>query len=230
MARCSDSPPAEIEKEIEEVNTHLQSCAQCRRDEFYFKQLSHAGDLLMPYQVSPNFNYRLETRLANAPAPLPLDFRPGIRKNHSWYFTLASGAALAVFALFFSPILSQKGVKQSPPADIQQSTASVSVPAPPVSSPFPLLGEVAQASERPELRLKPEFPIAAQFASAQSEPVRAGVDGEETSGWQDEYYWVGSSDRGLLMPARHYSQPAASRQSVLVLPTSGSSENVNIVY
>jgi len=228
LARCSDSPPVEIEKEIEEVNTHLQSCAECRRDEFYFKQLSHAGDLLMPYQVSSNFNFRLETRLANAPAPLPLDVRPGMRKNHSWYFTLASGAALAVLALFFSPILSQKQIKQSPPAVTEQTI--VSAPLPKVSTPFSLLDGVAQASERPELRLKPEFPLAAQFASAQSEPVRPGVDGEETSGWQDEYYWVGSSDRGLLMPARHYGQPVASNQSVLVLPTSGSSENVNIVY
>ena len=222
MARCSDSPPAEIEKE--EVSTHLQECCECRRDEFYFKQLSNTPDLLIPYQVSPNFNFRLETRLANAPVPLPLDVHPGIRKNHSWYFTLASGAALAVLALFFSPILSQKGAKQSPPANIQQST--VSVPTPKVSTPFSLLDGVAQASERPELRLKPEFPLAAQFATALSEPVRAGVDGEETNGWQDEYYWVGSSDRGLLMPARHYGQPALSSQSVLVLPASSIDQNV----
>jgi hypothetical protein len=222
LAKSFDQPLSDWQKQ--EVAEHLEGCRACRRDEFYFKQLSHISDLLIPYQVSPNFSYKLEIRMAHSERLPALKVKPGMRERHSWYFSLASASALAVLALLLAPWIGQKETEKLPPVVLE------STPAQELNQPFPLLAEEAQASERPAFRLRPESPLAAQFATALSEPIRPGFDGEESEGWQDEYYLVGSSDRGLLMPARHYGQPAASSQAVLLLPASTSSQEVNVVY
>ena len=222
LARSSDRPALLTN---EEVRAHLEACPDCRREEFYYKKLAQVGELVFPYEVSPNFNYRLEVKLANHPRLFPLKVSPGVRHRLGWYFSMGMTGALAVLALY---MVNRNG---SQPV----STASLGLEAPAPATqvytlPIPLFTETAQASERPVIRFKPESPLAAQFASASSEPLQPGVDGESEEGWEEAWVWVGDSESGFFIPVRRYRQSAAGSEPVLVLPAASTNQSVNIVY
>lgn len=223
LARSSDLPAL---LKNEKLRAHLECCPECRRQEFFQKQVADVHELIFPYEVSPNFNYRLDVKLANSPKPSPLRITPGVRHRIGFYFAMGATGALALLVLFIVnrpvQVPQHLAVVGPPPAQIAQPK--------PHKLPIPLFTESAQASERPQIRLKPESPIGAQFASAASEPVRAGVDGESPEGWQESWMWVGDSESGYFIPVRSYHQNVTSSEPVLLLPGSSPDQNVNIVY
>jgi len=221
LARSSDDPSLVDEGVIE----HLLSCPGCRRDEFYHKQVAKVGDLVFPYEVSPNFNYKLQVKLANRPRLSPLKVSPGVRHRLGWYFSMGMTGALTVLALYLA---NRNGSRPVPTASLGPEA-----PAPVTETytlPIPLFTETAQASERPEILLQPESPLAARFASASSEPLQPGVDGESVEGWEETWVWVGGSENGFFVPVRRYRQSSVSSEPVLLLPAVSTGQNVNIVY
>ena len=209
----------------EEVRAHLEVCPDCRREEFYYKQLSDVRELVFPYEVSSNFNYKLEVKLANRPRLSILKISPGVRHRLGWYFSMGTTGALAVLALY---IVNRNGSQPVPTASLGPET-----PAPVAQTytlPIPLFTETVQASERPKMRLKLESPLAAQFASASSEPLQPGVDGDEKEGWEEAWVWVGDSENGFFIPVRRYRQSSVGSEPVLLLPAASTNQSVNIVY
>jgi len=224
LARSSDDPSLVDEGVI----AHLLSCPGCRRDEFYHKQVAKVGDLVFPYEVLPNFNYNLSVKLANRPRLEPLDAKPGIRHQVGWYVSMGFTGALAVLTMFAVSSINHSGNQLVNTASLGPET-----PAPGVQEyklPIPIFGEIAQASERPNFRFKPESPVAAQYASASSEPFRPGVDGESVEGWEDSWVWVGDTENGYFVPVRRYHQSPASSEPLLLLPAASTNQSVNIVY
>lgn len=224
MARSFDHPSL---LKDEEIQTHLEDCPDCRREEFYYKQLSNVHDLVFPYEVSPNFNYKLQVRLANSPQLAPLEIASG-KWRLRWYHSAGIAGAVAVLALLLAPMVYRTPLPPENLASVEPGT-----PTPAVlerTIPIPLFEGIAQASELPAFHLKPESPIAAQFASASSEPVRPGVDGESTEGWEESWVWMGDSDNGYFVPVRRYQQSSVSSEPVLLLPAASTNQSVNIVY
>jgi hypothetical protein len=214
---------------FQELNEHLQACAECRRAEFYLKQVGDSKDLLMPYQVSPVFNYRLQIRMAQrASRPFePLNVRPGVRPARHWSVSMAGMAALAVLIILGLPLVSRD-------SGTPDNSAAVNTEAPVVqerpSLPFTLLDGVAQASQPRQIRFKPETPLAAQYATALSEPLKPGIDGEGIESWVDELVWMGNSEQGVFVPVRRYRHSGGANESVLLLPASSSAQDLNGVY
>ncbi len=228
MAGSFDFPPTG--PDYQQVAEHLNACLECRKEEFYLKQVANAKDLLKPYEVSPVFNYRLQIRMAQmASLPLePLDVRPGVRPARHWSVSLAGAAALAVLITFALPMISRDaGTPVSPVA--VNSEAPVVVDEKP-SLPFTLLDGVAQASQPRQIRFKPETPLAAQYATALSEPLQPGVDGEGNCRCVDELVWMGNSEQGVFVPVRRYQHSGGASESVLLLPASSTAQDLNGVY
>lgn len=234
LARSSDQPTLVNHPDI---RAHLEACQDCRREEFYYKQLAHVPNLVFPYEVSPNFNYKLSIKLANRPAFEPLDAKPGIRRRVGWYVSMGLTGVFAALAMFAVSSINHSGNQPTSVAAVDtEGAASVQQPA--IQLPIPIFGEIAQASERPAFNYKPESPIAAQYASASSEPVRPGVDGEAVQSWEESWVWVGDAENGYFVPVRRYNQsPAASpstalgtSEPVLLLPAASTNQSINIVY
>jgi hypothetical protein len=234
LARSSDQPTLVNHPDVQ---AHLQICAECRREEFYFKQLANVPNLVFPYEVSPNFNYRLGVKLANRPAFEPLRARPGIRRRAGWYVSMG---LTGVFAALAMVAVSSLNHSTNPPVQVASVGTDGAFTVQPVENklPIPIFGEIAQASERPAFSFKPESPIAAQYAAASSEPVRPGVDGEAVLSWEESWVWVGDAENGYFVPVRRYNQATVSSPStalgtsepVLLLPAASTVQNVNIVY
>ena len=224
LARSSDDSSLVDEGVI----AHLLFCPGCRRDEFYHKQVAKVGELVFPYEVSSNFNYKLQVKLANSPKLEPLDAKPGIRHQVGWYVSMGFTGAMAVLAMFAVSMINHSA---NQPANVASVSPGISAPATPeYKLPIPIFGEIAQASERPNFRFKPESPVAAQYASASSEPVRPGVDGEMVQDWEESWVWVGDTENGYFVPVRRYQQSSVSSEPVLLLPAVSTSQTVNIVY
>lgn len=224
LARSSDAPSLVDEGVIE----HLLSCPGCRRDEFYHKQVSKVGDLVFPYEVSSNFNFKLQVKLANSPKLEPLAARLGIRRQVGWYVAMGFTGAFAVLTMF-----AVSGIDPNGEQSVNLNSLGTENPIPALQEyklPIPVFGEIAQASERPNFRFTPESPVAAQYASASSEPFRPGVDGEALQTWEESWVWVGDTENGYFVPVRRYQQSSAGSEQVLLLPASSTSQSVNIVY
>lgn len=226
LARSSDQPTLVNHPD---VRAHLQICAECRREEFYFKQLANVPNLVFPYEVSPNFNYKLGVKLANHPALEPLSARPGIRRRVGWYVSMGLTGVFAALAMFAVSSFNHSSNQPAPVAS-SGTDGAFTVQEPMYQLPIPIFGEIAQASERPAFSFKPESPIAAQYAAASSEPVRPGVDGEAVLSWEESWVWVGDSENGYFVPVRRYNQAGVSSDPVLLLPAASTVQNVNIVY
>lgn len=230
LARSSDQPTLLNNPEL---RAHLEECPDCRREEFYYKQLANVCELVFPYEVSPNFNYKVQVKLANSPPLKPLKARPGIRRQVGWYVSMGLTGAFVVLAMFAASINEFAG-NRSPSTAQGPEAAGPSVQQPKYKLPVPIFGEIAQASERPVFNYKPESPIATQYASASSQPVKPGVDGESVQNWEESWVWVGDAQNGYFVPVRRYKQPAASSpssaQALLLLPVSAGDQNVNVVY
>lgn len=226
LARSSDQPTLVNNPE---VRVHLEECQDCRREEFYYKQLANVPNLVFPYEVAPNFNYNLSIKLANRPALKPLDAKPGIRRRVGWYVSMGLTGAMAVLTMFAVSSINHSG---NQPASVATVGTEVSAPVqqPEYKLPIPLFGEIAQASERPAIHFTPESPIAAQYASASSEPVRPGVDGEAVQSWEESWVWVGDSENGYFVPVRRYNQSSAGSGPVLLLPAASTSQDVNVIF
>ncbi len=226
MARSSDQPTLVNNPDVQ---AHLEDCPDCRREEFYFKQLANVPNLVFPYEVAPNFNYRLSIKLANHPALEPLEAKPGIRRRVGWYVSMGVTGALAVLTMFAVSSINHSG---NQPVDLATVGTEVSAPVsePQYTLPIPIFGEIAQASERPAFSFKPESPLAAQYASASSQPVRPGVDGEAVQTWEESWVWVGDAENGYFVPVRRYNQSPVSSEPFLLLPAASTSQSINIVY
>jgi hypothetical protein len=227
LAGFSDYPP--VGPEYLQVKEHLEACLECRKEQFYLKQVANTKDLLKPYQVSPVFNYRLQIRMAQmASRPLePLSVRPGVRPARHWSASLAGAAALAVLITFALPMISRDAGTPVGPVAVNSEAPAVEEK---LSLPFALLDGVAQASQPRQIQFKPETPLAAQYATALSEPLKPGVDGEGIDGWVDELVWMGNSEHGVFVPVRRYQHSGGAGESVLFLPVSGAAQEVNGVY
>jgi hypothetical protein len=226
LARSSDQPTLVNHPD---VRAHLQICAECRREEFYFKQLANVPNLVFPYEVSPNFNYKLGVKLANQPVLEPLSARPGIRRRAGWYVSMG---LTGVFAALAMVAVSSLNHSTNQPVPVASTDTEVTVPVPPpqYTLPIPIFGEIAHASERSAFNFTPESPIAAQYAAASSEPVRPGVDGEAVLSWEESWVWVGDAENGYFVPVRRYNQATPSSEPALLLPAASTVQNVNIVY
>lgn len=235
LARSSDQPTLVNHPD---VRAHLEKCQDCRREEFYYKQLANVPNLVFPYEVSPNFNYKVQVQLVNRTKLEPLNARPGIRRRVGWYAAMGLTGAMAILTMFAVSSLNQSG---NQPVDVAavgpEGTAPGQQPAE-YTLPIPIFGEIAQASERPAFNFKPESPIAAQYASASSEPARPGVDGEAVQSWEESWVWVGDSENGYFVPVRRYNQSSASSPStalgtsdpVLLLPAASTNQDVNVIF
>lgn len=222
LARSSDQPTLVNNPE---VRAHLEVCQDCRREEFYYKQLAHVPNLVFPYEVAPNFNYKLQVKLANQPALEPLSARPGIRRRVGWYVSMGLTGVFAALAMFAVNSLNHSVNQPAQVASVGTETA-----APQYTLPIPIFGEIAQASERASFYVRPESPIAAQYASASSEPVRPGVDGEAVQSWEESWVWVGDSENGYFVPVRRYNQSSNTSDPVLLLPAASTSQDVNVIF
>jgi len=225
LARSSDDPSLVDEGII----AHLLSCPGCRRDEFYHKQVAKVGDLVFPYEVSSNFNYKLQVKLANSPKLEPLDAKPGIRRQVGWYVSMGFTGAFAVLTMFAVSSINHSGNQPLNVATVG-TEVTVHVQQPENKLPIPIFGEIVQASERPNFRFTPESPVAAQYASASSEPFRPGVDGEAVQTWEESWVWVGDAENGYFVPVRRYHQSPAGSEPLLLLPAASTNQSVNIVY
>ena len=226
LARSSDQPTLVNNPE---VRAHLEVCQDCRREEFYYKQLAHVPNLVFPYEVAPNFNYKLQVKLANQPALEPLSARPGIRRRVGWYVSMGLTGVFAALAMFAVNSLNHFVKQPASVANVGTETTA-SVQQPEYKLPVPIFGEIAVASERPAFFYKPESPIAAQYASASSEPVRPGVDGEAVQSWEESWVWVGDAENGYFVPVRRYNQSSNSSDPVLLLPAASTSQDVNVIF
>ncbi len=225
LARSFDHPSLLND---EEIQTHLEDCRDCRREEFYFKQISNVPNLTFPYEVSSNFNYKLSVKLANSPQLEPLDAKPGIRRQVGWYVAMGFTGVFAVLTMFAVSTFNHSGNQPVNTASLDPET-----PAPVAETyklPIPIFGEIAQASERSNFRFTPESPVAAQYASASSEPFHPGVDGEAVQTWEESWVWVGDTENGYFVPVRRYHPSPAGSESVLLLPAASTSQSVNLVY
>jgi hypothetical protein len=227
LAGSFDSPSTGPENQ--EVKEHLDTCLECRKEEFYLKQVANAKDLLKPYEVSPVFNYRLQIRMAQMASRqhAALGVRPGIRPARHWSVSVAGMAALAVLIILGLPLVSRDSGTLDNPVALNNE-------APPVQEkfllPVPLFDGVVQASQPRPIRFKPETPLAAQYATALSEPLKPGVDGEGNCGCVDELVWMGDGERGVFVPVRRYLHSSGVNESVLLLPVSGAAQDFNGVY
>lgn len=224
MARSFDHPSLLND---EEIQNHLEDCPDCRREEFYFKQIANVPNLVFPYEVSPNFNYKLQVKLANSPKLAPLTIDSG-RWRLRWYHSAGIAGAFAVLTLLLAPMVYRTVPSPENLAPVEPGSAPAAVEE--LAVPVPLFEGIAQASEPPAFRLKPESPIAARFASASSEPFRPGVDGESAERWEESWVWVGDTEAGYFVPVRRYHQSSVSSESVLLLPAASTNQSVNIVY
>ncbi|MGH8003511.1 MAG: hypothetical protein ACRECJ_02145 [Limisphaerales bacterium] len=185
-------------------------------------------NLVFPYEVSPNFNYKLEVKLANRPTLEPLDATPGIRRRVGWYVSMGLTGAFAILTMFAVSSINHSGNQPVNVASVDTESLTPAVPE--YKLPIPIFGEIAQASERPNIRFRPESPVAAQYASASFEPVRPGVDGEAVQTWEEAWVWVGDSENGYFVLVRHYTQPSASSEPVLLLPAASTNQDVNVIF
>lgn len=64
-ARCDDTLS---ERQRQRLSVHLEECAECRREAFYFSEIANASSRLETVSVRPDFNLRLRATIRRAEA------------------------------------------------------------------------------------------------------------------------------------------------------------------
>lgn len=98
-ARCDGTLS---ERQRARLDEHLEHCAGCRREAFYFSEISNLASRLEPVSVRPDFNLRLRAAVERQES-IDASPRPWLRFSFSpvWRPAVAAAAVLLLFVLTY---------------------------------------------------------------------------------------------------------------------------------
>jgi len=103
-ARCDETLS---ERQRKRLNAHLELCSECRRESFYFAELTATASRMETVSVRPDFNLRLRSAIQRAePVPSPVARRgwfaavPRLQWRPAYAFAMAAALVLIAFGSF----------------------------------------------------------------------------------------------------------------------------------